>query len=88
MAADTPALLGVVDDVVKQLTGDGERSLVLAFGCVARMAVMGADFPLEAELITDAAGGATVFGMYTYGEFARSDGVGGVHNATLTALAL
>jgi hypothetical protein len=42
----------------------------------------------EAARLQEAAGPVPTFGFYTYGEFARTTGVSGYHNATLTALAL
>jgi hypothetical protein len=42
----------------------------------------------EAALLHKAAGPVATFGFYTYGEFARTTGVSGYHNATITALAL
>ena len=88
MTADRPAVLSVVDGVIQQAVAGRDPSVLLVFDCVARRRLMGDAAPEETERITRAARGTPVFGMYTYGEFARTSGVGGVHNAVLTALAL
>jgi hypothetical protein len=88
MTADPDSLLSVVDGVVDRALVYRDESVLLVFDCIARMDIMGADYPEEAARIAKAAHGATCFGAYTYGEFGRSQGVGGVHNATLTTLAL
>jgi hypothetical protein len=88
MTADPDALLSVIDGVVADAMGYGDETLLLAFDCIARMDIMGDQYPDEVAKIVTAAGRATCFGTYTYGEFGRSKGVGGVHNSTLTALAL
>jgi hypothetical protein len=61
--------------------------VVLAFSCAARLAVCESRIAEEAAGI-QAAAGVPTFGFYTYGEFARTVGSLGVHNATVTALAL
>jgi hypothetical protein len=88
MTADPGRLVSVVDTVVEASLGYGDESVLLAFDCIARMDIMGADYPDEIAAITRAARGTRCFGSYTYGEFARVNGIGGVHNATLTTLAL
>jgi len=88
MSADPGTLLAVVDDVVAEALVYGDESTLLAFDCVGRMEIFGDDFPDEIRRIIKASHGARCFGSYTYGEFARARGVGGVHNATLTMLAL
>jgi hypothetical protein len=62
--------------------------VVLAFSCAARLAVCESRIAEEAAGIQSAAGEVPTFGFYTYGEFARTVGSLGVHNATVTALAL
>ena len=64
-----------------------EAGAVLAFSCAARLAVCGSRIGEEAAAI-QAAANVPTFGFYTYGEFARTVGTLGVHNATITALAL
>lgn len=64
-------------------------SVLLAFSCVARFEVLGEDHPAaEAVALREAAGAAATFGTYTYGEFARTTGVAGFHNASLALIAL
>jgi hypothetical protein len=41
----------------------------------------------EIERVASASGGAPVAGFYTYGEIARTSGVGWFHNQTLVVLA-
>jgi hypothetical protein len=88
MSADRPSLLRVVDEVARAALTTGEERVLLTFDCAARQTILGETIGEEVERLADAAGDATCFGFYSYGEFARSRGVGGVHNATLTALAL
>jgi hypothetical protein len=88
MSADRPALMRVVDDVAASALTTGEETVLLTFDCAARQTILGETIGEEIDRLQDAAGAATCFGFYTYGEFARSRGAGGVHNATLTALAL
>jgi len=88
MSADRPALLQVVDDVTGAALTTGEETVLLTFDCAARQTILGEAIGEEVDRLQAAAGRATCFGFYTYGEFARSRGAGGVHNATLTALAL
>ena len=42
----------------------------------------------EAQVLQAAAGAVPTVGFYSYGEYGRTRGVLGTHNATLTALAL
>jgi hypothetical protein len=62
--------------------------VLLAFSCCARQAACGERIAEEAARLQAAAGDVPTFGFYTYGEFGRTRGVLGVHNATITALAL
>lgn len=62
---------------------------VIAFDCVARMALLGdAGLNCELNIIADAFPQAALGGFYTYGEFARESGSRGFHNATLALLVL
>lgn len=81
-------LLGVIEDVVARVTAGRQPSVVLAFSCVARLDVLRDRGPEEAKRLQVAAGAATTFGFYTYGEIARTSSVAGYHNATLAAIAL
>jgi len=88
MTADLDRILSVVDPVVEASLPYGDESVLLAFDCLARLDMMGPACADEVAAIAKAAGGTRCFGSYTYGEFARVRGIGGVHNATLTTLAL
>jgi hypothetical protein len=88
MAADPGMLMAVVDGVVAKSLSYGDESVLLAFDCVGRMDTFGDDYPDEIYRMMKMAPETCCFGCYTYGEFARAKGVSGVHNATLTALAL
>jgi hypothetical protein len=88
MTADPDTLLAVVDGVISDSLVYGDETVILAFDCIARMDILGNAYPDEISRMKKAAGDALCFGTYTYGEFARAKGVGGVHNATLTTLAL
>jgi hypothetical protein len=62
---------------------------VLAFDCIARRGVLGdAGIAAEVARIGEHVDGAPIAGFYTYGEIARTRGVGGFHNQTLVVLAL
>jgi len=50
--------------------------------------VLAARGPEEASRLQAAAGKVPIFGMYTYGEFARTRSVAGYHNTTIVAIAL
>lgn len=77
-----------VDDALAQLTGDPLG--VVAFDCVACRGVIG-DGDLACETATVAGqlpAGATLSGLYTYGEIARRGGSLGFHNQTMVVLAV
>ncbi len=65
-----------------------DASLLLVFSCIARLDILGDQGAEEADLLQAAAGAVPVFGVYTYGEFARTSSVAGYHNATVAAVAL
>ncbi|MGQ7297316.1 FIST signal transduction protein [Quadrisphaera sp. KR29] len=89
VTAGPQAVLDTVEPVVTAAVGDQERpGALLVFDCIGRADILGAAVHEEAAAMEGAARGARVFGLYSYGEFARSAGVGGTHNATLCALAL
>jgi hypothetical protein len=86
-SADT--LLDVVEDVADTaLHAQPEAGVLLAFSCAARASIYGDRVGEEARRLQAAAGAVPTFGIYCCGEFARSVGVFGTHNATLTAVAL
>jgi hypothetical protein len=76
------------DDAVAQLGGSEPLGL-LAFDCIARRGVLGAEgIRQEIDRVASRAKGAPVAGFYTYGEIARRQGTGGFHNQTLVVLAI
>ena len=89
VSADQDNLLDIGAQVVDDaLSGLENPSVMLTFSCIARMDLLRGREGEEAALLHKAAGPVSTFGFYTYGEFARSTGVSGYHNATITALAL
>jgi hypothetical protein len=89
MTATPDSLLGVCEDLVADaLDGTEEPRVLLTFSCYARMAIMQERVVEEAQRLQKAAGPVHTFGFYTCGEFARSTGASGYHNATIAALAL
>ncbi|MDQ1290132.1 MAG: hypothetical protein QG622_3698 [Actinomycetota bacterium] len=88
MSCTQDDLLDGCDDVPLRAFAGRTSSVLLAFSCVARLRILGDRAAEEAERLQSAAGRVPTFGFYTYGEFARTTSVDGVHNATVTALAL
>jgi hypothetical protein len=88
MGGSADSLLAQAGPVAEAAVGScQEPGVLLAFSCAARVAACGARIEEEPALL-QAAAGVPTFGFYTYGEFARTVGTLGVHNATITALAL
>ena len=57
--------------------------------CVARKALLAEEGLLDASLrLPTIRDDVSVGGFYTYGEIARTEGAGGLHNQTVVALAL
>jgi hypothetical protein len=81
-------LLDVAESVVSEAIGNDTPGALLAFSCVARLDILGERGAEECKRLQAAAGDRATFGFFTYGEFARTGGVAGVHNATLAAIAL
>ncbi len=89
MDGSVDSLLGVVEAVAGASLGARRSAgVLLAFSCAARAVIYGARAPEEARLLQAAAGEVPTFGFYCCGEFARTSGTLGTHNATLTAIAL
>ncbi|WP_199510090.1 FIST signal transduction protein [Nucisporomicrobium flavum] len=89
VSADQDDLLTASEQVVEEaLDGIADPAVMLVFSCIARSDLLGDRAAEEAARLHKAAGQVATFGYYTYGEFARSNGVAGYHNATLTAIAL
>jgi hypothetical protein len=89
MTGTADTLLGIVEEVADiALKARSDAAALLVFSCAARKVIFGDRVTEEAGRLQAAAGDIPVFGFYCCGEFARSVGVFGTHNATLTALAL
>jgi hypothetical protein len=62
---------------------------ILAFDCVSRFHILGADGTRrEIDRMVDQAGGRPVAGFYTWGEILRTRGLNGYHNHTVAVLAV
>lgn len=81
-------LLGVADGIAAGAVGNRDAGVLLAFSCVARLDILRERGCEEANRIQAAAGSIPTVGFFTYGEFARTSGVAGYHNATVAAIAL
>lgn len=89
MGGSADDLLAIVPEVARAaLEGVEPAGALLAFSCAVRYRVFGDRAASEARLLQEAAGDVVSFGFYTFGEFARTRGVLGFHNASVTALAL
>jgi hypothetical protein len=97
VACDEEQLLRVSREVAARAVGDvadrPEPAVLLVFSCVARLDVLataaaGDARPEDEAARIGAAAGIPVFGIYTYGEFARTNSAGGYHNSTIVAVAL
>lgn len=60
----------------------------LIFSCTARLANLAERAVEETLAVAEGMGGAAACGFFTYGEFARTTGSSGFHNATIAVLAL
>jgi hypothetical protein len=92
MEGDDDSVLAATEaacgDALGQLGGRSPIGLI-AFDCIARRGVLGEEgIKSEVRAIGQKAGGVPVAGFYTYGEFARTQGMNGFHNQTLVILAL
>lgn len=89
MDGTAETLLSIVGDVAHSaLNPHPEPGVLLAFSCAARATIFGSRTAEEPRRLQEAAGDVPTFGIYCCGEFARTVGVLGTHNATLTAVAL
>jgi hypothetical protein len=88
MGCNPEDLLTMSRDVAKRAIGDRDPSLMLVFSCIARMDILKDRAAEEAAVLQEVAGDVPTFGVYTYGEFARTTSVAGYHNATVAAIAL
>jgi hypothetical protein len=88
MTAGPDDLLDISEPLIADALAGGDATVLLTFSCAARMDILRERGAEEAVRLQQAAGPVTTFGFYTYGEFARTTGVSGYHNATHTGLAL
>ncbi|MEV6303432.1 FIST N-terminal domain-containing protein [Actinoplanes sp. NPDC051861] len=89
VSASQDELLDVSDQVVEDALRDVPApAVMLMFSCIGRIDILDDRAPEEPARLHKAAGDVATFGFYTYGEFARTTGVAGYHNATIAALAL
>ncbi|MBB5873520.1 hypothetical protein F4553_006954 [Allocatelliglobosispora scoriae] len=91
MTGDEASILEATDQAcLDALDGLGDDSPVgmLTLSCAALRAVLGDDgIRREGERLDTWADGIPFAGFYTYGEIARTRGIDGFHNQTLTVLA-
>ena len=89
MSSSHETLLAVANEVVDELTADNTNAgVLLIFSCAARAVILGPRVSEEPQRLQEEAGEIPTFGYYCCGEFARTAGILGTHNATITALAL
>jgi hypothetical protein len=88
MGCDEDDLLAMSDDVAARSVTGRDASVLLVFSCVARLDILRDRGVEEPTRLQAAAGNVPVFGIYTYGEFARTNSVAGYHNATVATVAL
>jgi hypothetical protein len=90
MASDADELLSAAgraaSSAVAQLGRPSRGALM--FTCTARLANLADRATEEASAVAEGLGGAPACGFFTYGEFARTTGSSGFHNATIAVLAL
>jgi hypothetical protein len=88
VSCDENDLLAVSHQVAEDSVAGRDASLLLVFSCIARLDALHERGGEEATRLQVAAGTVPVFGVYTYGEFARTTSVAGYHNSTVAAVAL
>ncbi len=88
VSCDHEETLAMSRRIAEQAVAGRDASLLLLFSCVARLDVLQDRGFEEAQVLQAAADPVPVFGIYTYGEFARTSTVAGYHNSTVTAVAL
>ena len=88
VACNEDDMLTVSHQVAEKSVAGRDASVLLVFSCVARLDVLRERGAEEAMRLQKAAGAVPIFGIYTYGEFARTSSVAGYHNSTVTAVAL
>jgi hypothetical protein len=88
MTCTQDELLDVCDQIVPKALVERDSGVLLAFSCAARLRMLRERGAEEAQRLQRAAGNIPIFGFYSYGELARTTSSNGIHNATITALAL
>ena len=89
MDGSADSLMAISDTAVSDsLQAHPDAGVVLTFSCAARAMIFGPRVVEEPRRMQEAAGVVPTFGFYCCAEFARTSGVLGTHNATLTAIAL
>ena len=89
MAGTVETLLDAANEAAQTaLSAHPEAGVLLTFSCAARATIYGKNTPEEIRRLQEVSGSIPVFGFYCCGEFSRTSGVLGTHNATLTAIAL
>jgi hypothetical protein len=90
MSADQEELIEGARRAAAEAVRDlaGKARLVLVFSCGSRLALLGDRVHDEVVAISSALDGVPVCGFYTFGEFARTTGSSGVHNSSVSVLAL
>jgi len=90
MSTDDEALIEgarrAAEEAVHELSD--KARLVLVFSCGSRVPLLGDRVRDEVDAISSVLDGAPVCGFYTFGEFARTTGSTGVHNSSVSILAL
>jgi hypothetical protein len=89
MDGTVDSLMAISSTTVSELLqAHPNAGVLLTFSCAARAMIFGSRVAEEARRLQEAAKAVPTFGFYCCAEFARTSGVLGTHNATLTALAL
>jgi hypothetical protein len=91
LEADRDAVLAATDAACAEALaglGGAPAQALLVFDCNARLQLLGDALAEEVARIAGHAGDATVAGLYTWGEIARTRGSAGVHQQTLVVLAI
>jgi hypothetical protein len=90
MASDEGLLLEGAQQAAREAREqlDGPPRAALAFSCAARYPLLGENRAEEASGVSRSLGNVPLAGFFTYGEFGRTVGPTGFHNATVSVLAL
>ena len=89
LRAEPEQLLTAAEEAVAEvLRRRPQAAAVLVFSCLAREQLLGERVGEESARLQAAGGGVPVFGVYTLGEFGRTAGVLGFHNASVSVVAL